>query len=212
MVGSLQKELIEEMLAEAGVGNDPKARAHLNISLNVARALHLGPLRREAPPTQLLKQLARSISKTDELLAKLEKHPHWRDIGFQMHGVGEGVVEVKMVDEMKWGPALELPRDPASHDRGPKIIKSGRIAGVHVRAVLWDLRDEIVRPLKTLRRGNPGAESKDAILFYANDYFQRHSKKKLSQRFLELFCEHVTGTEASLEWQVRKVRKSRQTN
>jgi hypothetical protein len=138
------------------------------------------------------------------LLRCIRRYDDFREIGFVTQQIGRGVVAV--------GLSQGLPRNPSISDQ--ELVSStfdGQVATMNIepllRATLLAARRE--------RRGRGNRKlGKEAVVFYAEGYFRRHSPKKPStdprnpfHEFAERFYEVVTKeTEpGGLDRQMRRI-------
>src|SRR5262245_58015834 len=134
---------------------------------------------------------------------RIRRYDDFRNIGFVSEQLGRGIV----------APAGHgLPLNPTISDEDlifPRFEGDGKVVAINVepllRATLFDARR------RRRGRGRPKKLGKEAVVFYAEQYFRRYSPKKPStdpkNRFLfaERFYEVVTKTEPdSLERQMRR--------
>jgi hypothetical protein len=212
---------INDLLKIAGV-ESPEARCALEMSIQIAQAdNHLARKSQEgrAPP-ELFEQLEKSIKKTIALLGRLEKYPHSRDIGFEIHPVGGGIVDAATIREMiLQGRDLVVSRRPWTEHNDPRrLAVSGMVASVSVRNLLLAFQ-ATVRKSRKRKRGQPKKDDKMGVAFYAAGFFCLHSPHQPSsdfrnpfRDFAEQFYKAVTGIEVksgSLDWQIREVLKAR---
>ena len=197
---------IDELLELAGAESSPQSRCDL---LN---ALQLAPwdfdderersLRQRPSPNQI-KQFERSIEKTRMLLRRFRTYEDWRGIGFVTQQVGRGVVAA---------PAQGLPLNPTISDQ--ELIfphYDGKVVAINIEPLL---RATLLAARRRRHgRGGPKKLGKEAVVFYAEQFFRRHSSKKPStdpynpfHAFAERFYEVVTKTEpGGLDRQMRRV-------
>jgi hypothetical protein len=128
------------------------------------------------------------------------------------------VVDVATTEEMIRGRALELPLHPSISDQ--EIIFptfDGVTAAINIEPLL---RATLIYARRRRRgRGGPKKLSKEAAVFYAEQYFRRHSSKKPStdpanpfHEFAERFYEVVAKTEpGGLDRQLRRVLAARRS-
>jgi hypothetical protein len=156
---------------------------------------------RRRPSSKQIEQLEKSIEKTRVLLRRIRNYDDWRNIGFVMQQVGRSVVATA---------AQGLPLNPTISDQ--ELIFphfDGKAVGINVEPLL---RATLLQARRR-RRGPRGHLDKEAVVFYAEQYFRRHSPKKPSRdaknpfhEFVERFYEVVTKTRpAGLDRQMRKV-------
>ena len=208
---------IDDLLDLAGVAKTAETRSKLNQALERARAHYdYEHGRQKRAPSDLFDQLDTNIRKTLMLIAKLDKYPDTRDIAFEMHPVGTGIVDAVTGREMiQEGRNLRVSRRPWV-DEGTRHASSAEtlIVGINVENLL---RAFCVRVGKARRknRGQPKRADKFSVVFFAVDFFRRYSPTKPStdetnpfRLFVERFFEVATGTKSpNLEWQVRQALK-----
>jgi hypothetical protein len=192
-----------------GAESTSQSRSELVIALQLAQMFHEGgreEQEREQPSSKQIEQLEESIEKTCVLLRRIRGYDDFANIGFVMQQIGRGVVAV--------GLAQGLPRNPSISDEElvfPSGI-DGKVATMNIEPLL---RATLLRVRRRRRRGRGGPKSlgKEAVVFYAEGYFRRHSVVKPSTApknpfhgFAERFYEVVTETEPdSLVRQMRRV-------
>jgi hypothetical protein len=164
---------------------------------------------RQRAPTKQIEQLENSLEKTRVLLRRIRSYDDFRYIGFVTQQIGRRVVAV--------GLAQELSRNPSISDQELVIPRfDGQVATMNIEPLL---RATLLAARRRRRgRGNPKL-GKEAVVFYAEGYFRRHSPKKPStdpknpfHAFAERFYEVVTKTEPdSLDRQMRSVFAARRS-
>jgi hypothetical protein len=205
----------DELLKIGGMKNDHKVRSDLVIALQLAHVTYEGDrkLQRHVP-LELIEQFEASVRKTLGLLRSLEGYPYCRDVGNVMHPVGRGVIDVAKVQDMKFGQTLSLPRRAAISDADlllPSLQPDEMMAAVNVKVLLRAIVLKVTRGKR--RRGQPKNMGTRAILWYAAQFFLKHSGTRPStdNRFHEFamqFYKLVTGDDPDqLEWQIRSVLK-----
>jgi hypothetical protein len=205
------------LLEIAGEENSPEARSELLLALQLAQADYEHSIERASrrrAPAKLTDQLIETIEKSLILLGKLKEYSASHHLGFLMHPVGRGIVDVATVEEMKRGRRLELPGHPSISDQElyrPKVDNDAMLAAINLepllRRLVFDARNG------RRGRGNLKKSGKEGVVFYAAQYFHRHSPEKASTdpknviyEFTERFYEVVTKTKPDgLERQIRKV-------
>jgi hypothetical protein len=207
------QQRIDELLKLAG-NSSPQSRCDLLNALQLAQLAYDVEQKDRShrrPPPKQIKQLEGSIEKTRTLLRSIRKYDDdWRNIGFVTQQVGRGVVA---------GVVEGLPRNPIISDQElifPHFDGSGRGVGINIEPLL---RATLLYARRRRRgRGNRKL-GKEAVVFYAEGYFRRHSPKEPStdpknpfREFVEQFYELVTKTEPdSLDRQMRSVFAARRS-
>jgi hypothetical protein len=195
---------LDELLDEARVRKDARTRNDLHIALLYARSSNISEQEaQEYPPRELLDQLQKSILKTRLLLQRLEGLAYTRNIGWEIHSLESEVVK---------GLSLLV---PGKHSEPPKM-PDRMIIGINMQNLLRAWQDS-VKKIPRRKRGKPERRGELAIVFYALEFFCRHSARKPSNDpknpfpvFAERFYETITGTEPrNLDWQIRQVLKER---
>jgi hypothetical protein len=198
---------IDELLELVpGAENTSQSRSELVIALQFARMFYEGERdeeEREQASSKQIEQFEKSIEKTCVLLRRIRGYDDFRNIGFVTQQIGRSVVAP---------PAQGLPRNPSISDQElvlPRV--DGKVATMNIepllRATLLDARR------RRRGRGAPGKLGKEAVVFYAADYFRKHSPKEPStdpanpfHPFLERFYQVVTKTKPSgFDRQMRKI-------
>jgi hypothetical protein len=207
---------IDELLELAGAENSPQPRCDLLNALQLAQMAHedeKDTSSRQRPRSKQIDQFEKSIEKTRMLLSRIRRYHDFRNVGFVTQPVGRGVVEVATTQEMILGRMLELPRHPSISDQELILPRfDGMGAAINIEPLL---RATLLRARRIRRhgRGAPKNLAKESVVFYAEDYFRRHSPKKPStdpknpfHGFAERFYEVVTKTKpGSLDRQMRRV-------
>ena len=204
----IRAECIDELLELAGADNSPRSRSDLVNALQWAQMFYNDERedrsRRRASPKQI-QQLEASIEKTRVLLRSIRKYWDWRRTGFVVQQVGRGVVAPA---------AQDLPLDPAISDQElifPRCDGDGKVVEINIEPLL---RATLLHAQRRRRgRGRPKDLGKEAVVFYAETFFHRHSPKKPStdrknpfHKFAERFYEVVAKTEpGGLDRQMRRV-------
>ena len=150
----------------------------------------------------------------------VRNYDDWRNIGFVTQQVGRGVVDVATTQEMILGRTLELPRHPSISDEELTwpTTADGMTAAINIEPLLRARAPLLAARRRRRGRGNRKL-GKEAVVFYAEQYFRRHSPKKPStdaknpfHEFVERFYEVVTKTEPdSLDRQMRSVFAARRS-
>jgi hypothetical protein len=209
------EQYIDELLELADAENGPESRTDLLNALQLAQITYddeKESASRRQPSSKQIEQLACSIEKTRVLLSGIRKYEDWRNVGFVTQPVGRGVVDVATTQEMIRGRVLELPRHPSISDQ-ELILPTcdGMGAAINIEPLL---RATVLHARRRKRRrAGPKKLGKEAIVFYAHEYFRRYSPKKPSSDpanpfhpFVDRFYEVVTKTEPSgFDRQMRKI-------
>jgi hypothetical protein len=160
---------------------------------------------RQRPSSKQIQQFEDSIEKTRMLLRRIRGYHDWRNIGFVTQQVGGDVVAP---------PAQGLPRNPTISDQEfdfPHFRGNGKVVGINIERLL---RATLLYARRRRRgRGGPKSLGKQAVLFYAEGFFRKHSPTKPStdpknpfHKFAKRFYEVVTKTEpGNLDRQMRNV-------
>jgi hypothetical protein len=206
------EQCVNELLRLAG-GSSPQARRDLLNALQLAQLnyeLQREDRSRPRPSSKEIQQLEESIEKTRMLLRRIRNYDDWRNIGFVTQQVGRGVVTLSVAEG--------LPRNPTISDQ--ELIFphfDGKVVGINIEPLL---RATLLYARRRRRsRGGPKNLAKEAVVFYAEQYFHRHSPKEPStdpknpfREFVERFYEVVTKTEPdSLDRQIRNVLAARRS-
>jgi hypothetical protein len=200
------EQCIDELSELAGADTSPQSRRDLVNALQLAQLAYDDERERgsrQRPPPKQIEQFENSIEKTLTLLRSIREYKDWRNIGFVMQQVGRGVV----------APAAQgLPLNPTISDQ--EFIHpyfDGKVGGINIEPLL---RATLLHARRRRRvRGGPRKLGKEAVVFYAESYFRRHSPTKPSSdaknpfhEFVERFYEVVTKTRpGSLDRQMRNV-------
>jgi hypothetical protein len=209
------EQCIDELLELAGADNGPESRTDLLNALQLAQMTYEEEEElscRERPSSKQIQQLEDSIEKTRMLLTRIRGYDDFRNIGFITLPVGRGAVGVAMTEDMIRGRMLELPRNPSITD-GELMLPTldGMAAAINIEPLL---RATLLYARGRRRgRGGPKNLGKEAVLFYAEGFFRKHSPTKPStgpknpfHEFAERFYEAVSKTEpGSLDRQMRNV-------
>ena len=206
------KQCIYELLELAGAENSAQSRRDLLNALQLAQMSYedeVGTSSRQRPPSKQIEQFEKSLEKTGALLRHIRRYDDFRNVGFVTQQIGRGVVAV--------GPE-ELPRNPSISDQELVFPKfDGRVATMNIEPLL---RATLLAARKRRRgRGGPKNLGKESVVFYAEQYFRRHSPKEPSTNptnpfhpFVDRFYEVVTKTEPrGLDRQIRKVLAARRS-
>jgi len=208
------KQCIDELLELAGADAGPESRTDLLNALQLAQMAHEEEEElscRERPSSKQIQRLEDSIEKTRMLLTQIREYDDFRNIGFLTQQIGRGVVAP---------PAQGLPRNPTISDQElifPHADGGGKVVGINIEPLL---RATLLYVRRRRRgRGGPKDLGKEAVVFYAEAFFHRHSPKKPSagpknpfHEFAERFHRVVTKTEpAGLDRQIRKVLAARRS-
>ena len=207
------EQRIDELLELAGADTNPQSRRDFVNVLQLAQMAwedEKNTSSRRRPSPKQIQQLEASIEKTRMLLRSIRNYVDWRNIGFVMEPVGRGVVTLS--------PAQGLPRDPSISDEQLILpMAHGTVAAINIEPLL---RATTLYARRRRRgRGAPGKLGKEAVVFYAEEFFRRHSPKKPSadpknpfHEFAERFYQVVTKTEpGGLDRQIRKVLAARRS-
>jgi len=198
---------IDDLLDVAGVGKNATTQCDLAIALSYARSAYMSEQPTQKRPTpELLHQLQKSILKTRALLARLKKYSHTENISWEVHPLDTGIV--KAMPFQSFQSLANLGQAP--------IIPDATVIGIDMQKLLLAWHDN-VRRLPRRKRGQPVRQAEGEIVFYAAEFFCRHSARKPSNdaknpfpAFAEIFYETVTGTESpNLDWQIRLELKNR---
>jgi len=208
------KRSIDKLLELAGADTKPQSRRDL---VNVLRLAQMAwedeknTSSRRRPSPKQIQQLEASIEKTRMLLTQIREYDDFRNIGFVTQQIGRGVVAP---------PAQGLPRNPTISDQElifPHADGGGKVVGINIEPLL---RATLLYVRRRRRgRGGPKDLGKEAVVFYAEAFFHRHSPKKPSagpknpfHEFAKRFHRVVTKTEpARLDRQIRKVLAARRS-
>jgi hypothetical protein len=198
------QQCIDELLELAGAKK--RSRRDLLNALQLAQMAHEDEKdisSRQPPTSKLIDQLEKSIEKTCALLRSIRRYDDFRNIGFVRQQIGRGVVAVGL---------QELPQNPSISDQElvfPTV--DGRVATMNIEPLL---RATLLAARRMRRgRGGPKNLAKESVVFYAADYFHKHSPKGPStdpanpfHPFVERFYEVVTKTKPSgFDRQMRKI-------
>ena len=207
------EQRIDELLELAGADTNPQSRRDFVNVLQLAQMAwedEKNTSSRRRPSPKQIQQLEASIEKTRMLLRSIRNYVDWRNIGFVMEPVGRGVVTLS--------PAQGLPRDPSISDEQLILpMAHGTVAAINIEPLL---RATTLYARRRRRgRGGPKDLGKEAVVFYAEEFFRRHSPKKPSadpknpfHEFAERFYQVVTKTEpGGLDRQIRKVLAARRS-
>ena len=188
--------MLNKLLDAAKVKKNDTTRSDLLIALRYARNAIASE---HAVPAKLLKDLARSIKKTSLLLKKALNHKS--SIGQQMHKDGDGVVAAMSVSEL--GKRVVSPAIPAGDILVAITIQN-----------LLEAWHKGIQNMPRRKRERPKEQNKTNVVFFAKEFFCRHSEVAPSNDtrnpFSDFACSFykvVTGTEpdSSLAWQIREV-------
>jgi hypothetical protein len=189
-------KILNQLLDAAGVRRNDTTRSDLLIALCYARNAMASE---HAVPAHLLKDLARSIENTSLLLKKALKYN--TSIGQQMHKDGGGVVAAIPMSGL------------GKHVLSPAIPAGDIFVVIKIQKLLEDWHSCIKSGPRS-KRQRPKDQNKTNIVFFAKEFFCRHSERKPSNDsrnpFSDFACKFykvVTGTEpdTSLAWQIRQV-------
>jgi hypothetical protein len=206
------KRSIDELLELAGADTKPQSRRDLGNVLRLAQMAwedEKNTSSRRRPSSKQIQQLEASIEKTRVLLRSIRNYVDWRNIGFVMEPIGRGVVTLS--------PAQGLPRESISDEQLILPMAHGKVAAINIEPLL---RATTLYARRRRRgRGAPGKLGKEAVVFYAEEFFRRHSPKKPSAdpknrfpEFAERFYQVVTKTEPDgLDRQIRKALAARRS-
>jgi hypothetical protein len=211
---------IDELLKIAGATNRVEVRSDLVNALRFAQAYSLLDRKlRQRAPRKLVEQFEESVRKTVALLGRLNTYPDSNDTGMVTYPVGTGVIDIATTREMMLGQTLSLPRQLAITDSELLFFSASAdrmIAAVNIEPLLRGIVLRLAR--RKRRRSQPEKLDKQAIVFYAYQFFSRHSRTKAStdpnnpfRRFVERFHAVVAGdnTPGGLDWHIRTVLKQR---
>ena len=208
------EQCIDELLELAAADAGPESRTDLLNALQLAQMAHEEEEElscRERPSSKQIQRLEDSIEKTRMLLTQIREYDDFRNIGFLTQQIGRGVVAP---------PAQGLPRNPTISDQElifPHADGGGKVVGINIEPLL---RATLLYVRRRRRgRGGPKDLGKEAVVFYAEAFFHRHSPKKPSagpknpfHEFAKRFHRVVTKTEpARLDRQIRKVLAARRS-
>jgi hypothetical protein len=213
-VSFIGKRSIDKLLELAGADTKPRSRRDLVNVLRLAQMAHEDEKdisSRQRPRSKEINQFEKNVEKTCVLLRRIRRYDDFRNVGFVTQQVGGVVVAA---------PAQGLPRNPTISDQElifPHVDGGGKVVGINteplLRATLLYVRRRRRRP------GGPRKLGKEAVVFYAEQFFRRHSPKKPStdpknrfHEFAERFYQVVTKTEpGGLDRQIRKVLAARRS-
>ena len=208
----IRAECIDELLELAGADNSPRSRSDLVNALQWAQMFYNDEREdrsRRRPSPKQIQQLEASIEKTRMLLTQIREYDDFRNIGFVTQQIGRGVVAP---------PAQGLPRNPSISDE--ELIFphcDGPVVAINIEPLLR--ATSLYARRRRRGRGGPKNLEKEAVVFYAEQFFRRHSPKKPSadpknpfHEFAERFYQVVTKTEPGrLDRQIRKVLAARRS-
>jgi hypothetical protein len=191
---------IDDLLEEAGVTKNAITQSDLTIALWCARSAYACEEQAQKQPTsEPLRQLQTNIRRTRASLAKLKKYS---EITWELHRL-----ETEIVKAIPFQSLGNLGQAP--------MIPDTTVIGIDMGKLLLAWHDKVKR-LPRRKRGQP-RRAEGAIVFYAAEFFCRHSDRKPSndvknpfRAFARRFCEIVTETEPrNLDWQIRQELKNR---
>ena len=200
------------LLELAGAKSNPQSRRDLVNVLKLAQMAwedEKSTSSRRRPSPKQIQQLEASIEKTRMLLTQIREYDDFRNIGFVAQQIGRGVVAP---------PAQGLPRNPSISDE--ELIFphcDGPVVAINIEPLLR--ATSLYARRRRRGRGGPKNLEKEAVVFYAEWFFRRHSPKKPStdpknrfHEFAERFYQVVTKTEpGGLDRQIRKVLAARRS-
>jgi len=206
------EQRIDELLELAGADTNPQSRRDLVNVLQLAQMAwedEKNTSSRRRPSPKQIQQLEASIEKTRMLLTQIREYDDFRNIGFVAQQIGRGVVAP---------PAQGLPRNPSISDE--ELIFphcDGPVVAINIEPLLR--ATSLYARRRRRGRGGPKNLEKEAVVFYAEWFFRRHSPKKPSadpknpfHEFAERFYQVVTKTEpGGLDRQIRKVLAARRS-
>ena len=206
------EQRIDELLELAGADTNPQSRRDLVNVLKLAQMAwedEKSTSSRRRPSPKQIQQLEASIEKTRMLLTQIREYDDFRNIGFVAQQIGRGVVAP---------PAQGLPRNPSISDE--ELIFphcDGPVVAINIEPLLR--ATSLYARRRRRGRGGPKNLEKEAVVFYAEWFFRRHSPKKPSadpknpfHEFAERFYQVVTKTEpGGLDRQIRKVLAARRS-
>src|SRR6516165_8810818 len=206
------EQRIDELLELAGADTNPQSRRDFVNVLQLAQMAwedEKNTSSRRRPSPKQIQQLEASIEKTRMLLTQIREYDDFRNIGFVTQQIGRGVVAP---------PAQGLPRNPAISDE--ELIFphcDGPVVAINIEPLLR--ATSLYARRRRRGRGGPKNLEKEAVVFYAEWFFRRHSPKKPSadpknpfHEFAERFYQVVTKTEpGGLDRQIRKVLAARRS-
>ena len=205
---------VDELLEIVG-DKSPQSRHDLLNALQLAQFVYDDERERgsrERPSSRLIEQLEDNIEKTSMLLSRIRRYRDFRNIGFITQQVGRGVITLSLVEG--------LPRNPSISDHEltfPSFDGNGKIAGINIvpllRATLLDARR------RKRGRGGPKSLGKQAVVFYAEQFFSQRAATKPStdpknpfHEFAERFYKVVAKSKPdSLDRQLRSVFAARRS-
>jgi len=196
---------IDDLLDVACVKKNAKTRCDLIIAISYAQSANASEQQaQKRPTTEFLDQLQTSIRKTQMLLQKLEGHADASDIGWEVHSLESEVVKA-------------LSYQVLGNRSEPSILPDTTLIGINMQKLLRVWHDRVEK-IPRRKRGQPRKQAEDAIVFYAFEFFCRHSTRKPShdeenpfRAFAERFYETITGAcPHNLDWQIRQALESRQ--
>jgi hypothetical protein len=203
-------EDLPPLLETAGIPTNISTVHDLYLAKCYARHAHTSAQEHQNQPMKkLLDQLDTRVARMLGYLRRVKKHVT-KNIGFQIHPLESDPFKgniFKAIPMLHLGKHKEIP-----------TIPEGAIIFVDIEKLLCDWQSDIRKLLRTTRgRGKPKRQDKYDIVFYAAEFFCKHSILKLSNdannpfhAFAEQFYETVTGTRPtrSLDWQIRKALKA----
>jgi len=206
------EQRIDELLELAGADTNPQSRRDFVNVLQLAQMAwedEKNTSSRRRPSPKQIQQLEASIEKTRMLLTQIREYDDFRNIGFVAQQIGRGVVAP---------PAQGLPRNPSISDE--ELIFphcDGPVVAINIEPLLR--ATSLYARRRRRGRGGPKNLEKEAVVFYAEWFFRRHSPKKPSadpknrfHEFAERFYQVVTKTEpGGLDRQIRKVLAARRS-
>jgi hypothetical protein len=195
---------IDDLLNVASMTKNATTRSDLVIALSYARSAYVSEQQAQKQPTPaLLRRLQTSILRTRALLAKLKKYSYTENIGWEVHPLETGIVKA-------------IPFQSLVNPEQAPMIPDATVIGIDMQKLLLAWHGN-VRRLPRRKRGQPERRAEGTVVFYAAEFFCRHSArqpsndaKNLFPAFAERFYETVTGTESpNLDWQIRQELKNR---
>jgi hypothetical protein len=190
---------IDDLLEIGGIAKTPTARSDLEIALWVARsASAIEKNAQDRPSPRLLDQLERSIVRTRMLLAEVKGHAS-STVNVLRTRAGADVVKAAVV------------RDLGKHGELPTIPEDSIVVEIDIQNLLDAWHNNIKR-IPRRKRSNPGKPEKDAIVYYADQFFRSHSPVssakfiQFAERFFDAVLEKPTSETFKLEWPIRMLR------
>jgi hypothetical protein len=158
---------IDDLLDVAGVTKNARTRCDLLIAFSYARSAYASVQQAQKRPSpELLDQLQTSILKTRRLVERLEKDAYTSDIGWEVHRLETGVV--KAISFAVLG-----------KHRESQTVPDTTFVAINMQNLLRAWHDKVTK-VPRRKRGQPVRQAEEAIVFYAAEFFRRHSARKPS--------------------------------